>query len=313
VADLADLLDPGDLLVVNDTRVIPARLHLRKETGGAVEVLLLERRPEGGWEALVRPGRRVAVGARLTVEGGVGPTPLSVEVGPVLGDDGRRLVTLHHGADDVLDVLADLGEVPLPPYIHEPLADPDRYQTVFARHPGSVAAPTAGLHLTEAVLDRCRARGIDVVSIELVVGLGTFRPISAARVEDHPMHAERYRIPPETIDRVQAQVAARREGAPGSVVAVGTTVVRALEAWSATGAAEGATDLFIRDPFRFAVVDRLLTNFHVPRSSLLALVQALVGDRWRELYAEALAEGYRFLSFGDAMLLSGRTGRVDEP
>lgn len=313
VADLADLLDPGDLLVVNDTRVIPARLHLRKDTGGAVEVLLLERRPEGGWEALVRPSRRVPVGARLSVEGGIDGGPLTVEVGPVLGDDGRRLVTLHHEADDELDVLADLGEVPLPPYIHEPLADPDRYQTVFARRPGSVAAPTAGLHLTDEVLARCRARGIDIVSIDLVVGLGTFRPISVERVEDHPMHAERYRIPAETIDRVQAQVAARGRGAPGAVVAVGTTVVRALEAWAATGEAEGATSLFIRDPHRFAVVDRLLTNFHVPRSSLLALVHALVGDRWRELYAEALAEGYRFLSFGDAMLLSDRADSVDEP
>ena len=214
---------------------------------------------------------------------------------------------------DLDAAIARNGEVPLPPYIHEPLADPDRYQTVFARRPGSVAAPTAGLHLTDEVLARCRARGIDIVSIDLVVGLGTFRPISVERVEDPPMHAERYRIPAETNDRVQAQVAARGRGAPGAVVAGGTTVVRALEAWAATGAAEGATSLFIRDPHRFAVVDRLLTNFHVPRSSLLALVHALVGDRWRELYAEALAEGYRFLSFGDAMLLSDRADSVGAP
>jgi S-adenosylmethionine:tRNA ribosyltransferase-isomerase len=313
VADLADLLRPGDLLVVNDTRVIPARLHLRKDTGGAVEVLLLEHRPDGTWEALVRPSRRVAAGARLTSLGTVDGERLTVEVGPVLGSDGRRLVSLEHGGSDDFTVLADLGEVPLPPYIHAPLDDPDRYQTVFARRPGSVAAPTAGLHLTDDVLARCRARGIEVVSLDLVVGLGTFRPITAERVEDHPMHAERYRIPLATVERVQAQLAARRAGAPVGVVAVGTTVVRALESWAATGSAEGATDLFIRDPYPFAVVDRLLTNFHVPRSSLLALVHALVGDRWRDLYAEALDQDYRFLSFGDAMLLSRRAGSVVEP
>lgn len=313
VADLAELLQPGDLLVVNDTQVIPARLHLRKETGGLVEVLLLERRPDGAWEALVRPSRRVAVGARLGAPDTIGGERLTVEVGPVIGDDGRRLVTLDHGGTDDLEVLARRGEVPLPPYIHAPLTDPERYQTVFARRPGSVAAPTAGLHLTDDLLARCRARGVEVARIELVVGLGTFRPITAERVEDHPMHAERYRIPPATAERVQAQLAARRAGAPGAVVAVGTTVVRALESWAATDAPEGATDLFIRDPYPFAVVDRLLTNFHVPRSSLLALVHALVGPRWRDLYAEALEEGYRFLSFGDAMLLSRRAGSVGEP
>ncbi len=308
VADLADLLDPGDVLVVNDTRVIPARLHLRKPTGGAVEVLLLERRPEGWWEALVKPSRRVPAGTILSpadpgAEGGPAGG-LSVEVGEVLGDDGRRRVTVHGGTggrgdlDRDLAVLADFGEVPLPPYIHEPLADPDRYQTVFATHPGSVAAPTAGLHLTDAVLERCRAKGITVVRVELVVGLGTFRPITADRVEDHPMHAERYRIPLET----QAVLAGRPDA--GHVVAVGTTVVRALESWAATGEAAGATSLFIHGRYPFAVVDRLVTNFHVPRSSLLALVQSFIGPHWRDLYAEALAEQYRFLSFGDAMLLT---------
>jgi S-adenosylmethionine:tRNA ribosyltransferase-isomerase len=310
VADLADLLDPGDVLVVNDTRVIPARLRLRKPSGGAVEVLLLARRPEGGWEALVRPSRRVAAGTRLEV---VDPDPtapgpdLVVEVGAVLGDDGRRIVRLLHDAkpdrpagadpDEDLAVLDGVGEIPLPPYIHEPLADAERYQTVFARHPGSVAAPTAGLHLTDAVLDRCRAKGVTVAPIELVVGLGTFRPVQVERVEDHPMHAERYRIPEAT-----RELLAGRDPS-GRVVAVGTTVVRALESWAATGAAEDATSLFIRRGHHFAVVDRLLTNFHVPRSSLLALIDAFVGPRWRDLYATALAEGYRFLSFGDAMLL----------
>jgi S-adenosylmethionine:tRNA ribosyltransferase-isomerase len=296
VADLPDLLRAGDLLVVNDTRVIPARLHLRKDTGGAVEVLLLERRPEGHWEALVKPSRRVADGSLLRSPD---HPEVQVEVGPVLGDDGRRMVTVHGGADD-LAVLDVAGEVPLPPYIHEPLADPERYQTVFAHEPGSVAAPTAGLHLTDAVLNACRAKGVQVATVDLTVGLGTFRPITAERVEDHPMHAEHYRIPSETLDAVA--------GTEGQVVAVGTTVMRALESWAATGKAEDRTSLFIRDPYRFAVVDRLMTNFHVPRSSLLALVDAFTGPGWKDLYRTALADGYRFLSFGDAMLLDRRTG-----
>lgn len=303
VADLADLLDPGDLLVVNDTRVIPARLHLRKPSGGAVEVLLLERRPEGHWEALVKPSRRVPAGSVLAPATAVPGADLAVEVGEVLGDDGRRRVAVHGGTDDDLAVLARVGEVPLPPYIHEPLADPDRYQTVYAERPGSVAAPTAGLHLTEAVLHRCQAKGIGLARVELVVGLGTFRPIATDRVEDHPMHAERYRVPTAAQEAITA---ARADG--GAVVAVGTTVVRALESWAETGEAEAATSLFIHGERPFAVVDRLLTNFHVPRSSLLALVQAFVGPRWRDLYAVALADGYRFLSFGDAMLLRPLTG-----
>jgi S-adenosylmethionine:tRNA ribosyltransferase-isomerase len=295
VAELATLLDPGDLLVVNDTRVIPARLHLRKATGGAVEVLLLERRPEGHWEALVRPSRRVAPGTVLTAEAPQAGAALTVEVGAVLGDDGRRAVVVHGDTDDELALLDVAGEVPLPPYIHEPLDDPERYQTVFARRPASVAAPTAGLHLTDAVLAACQDRGIGLAKVELVVGLGTFRPITADVVADHPMHAETYAISPPTLEAI--------DRCQGSVVAVGTTVVRALESWAATGEAAGATSLFVRDPYPWQVVDRLLTNFHVPRSSLLALVHAFVGPRWRDLYATALAQQYRFLSFGDAMLL----------
>lgn len=301
VADLDALLGPGDVLVVNDTRVIPARLRLRKDSGGAVEVLLLERRPEAVadgtvWEALVRPGRRVPPGTRL-VPAVPGPAvaDAAVLVGEVLGPDGRRLVTLE-GPGDALDLLVGLGEVPLPPYIHEPLGDPERYQTVYADRPGSVAAPTAGLHLTDELLARCRERGVEVLTIELVVGLGTFRPVQTERVEDHPMHAEQYRIPASVAERLRAPIR-------GEIVAVGTTVVRALESWAVTGQEQGATSLFIHGEYDFALVDRLLTNFHVPRSSLLALVQAFTGSRWRDLYAEALAEGYRFLSFGDAMLL----------
>jgi S-adenosylmethionine:tRNA ribosyltransferase-isomerase len=199
--------------------------------------------------------------------------------------------------DDEEAALARHGELPLPPYIHEAPPDPERYQTVYARLPGSVAAPTAGLHLTEAVLDACRAAGAEVVTIDLAVGLGTFRPVTAERLEDHDMHEERYRVPPGTM------AACRRAG---RVVAIGTTAVRALETAAATGELEGRTRLLITPGHRWELVDVLLTNFHQPASTLLCLVESFVGPRWRELYDLALAEGYRFLSFGDAMLLERR-------
>jgi S-adenosylmethionine:tRNA ribosyltransferase-isomerase len=194
--------------------------------------------------------------------------------------------------------MEDNGEMPLPPYLTEPLADPQRYQTVFAREPGSVAAPTAGLHLTERLLDELEDKGIDVARVELRVGLATFRPISASRVAEHVMHSETYRIDPATWERIQKA---------NRVVAVGTTVVRTLEAAAATGELAGATELFIARGYDWKIVDRLLTNFHVPKSSLLVLVDAFVGPRWKDIYAAALGEGYRFLSFGDAMLLDRRT------
>ena len=184
--------------------------------------------------------------------------------------------------------------MPLPPYLHEGLTDPERYQTVYADRPGSVAAPTAGLHLTEELLRACRAAGAEVAHVDLAVGLDTFRPVTADRLEDHPVHAERYSVPAPTLAACRS---ARR------VVAVGTTTVRALESAAATGRLEGRTDLLITPGHRWQVVDALLTNFHLPRSTLLLLVEAFVGPRWRDLYAVALAEGYRFLSFGDAMLL----------
>ena len=287
VADLPSLVGPGDLLVVNDTRVIPARLRLHKATGGAVEVLLLERREGARWEALVRPSRRVPPGTTLS------DGDLRLEVGDDLGA-GRRSIEVLAG-DPVRH-----GEVALPPYIHRPLEDPERYQTVYARRAGSVAAPTAGLHVTTALLDACRAAGAEVAAVELVVGLATFRPITTDRVEDHPIHAEGYDVPADVLERCRA---AER------VVAVGTTVVRALESAARSGPS-GRTELFIHGDFEFRLVDRLLTNFHVPRSSLLALVDAFVGPRWRRLYGTALREGYRFLSFGDAMLLDRRWGRA---
>jgi S-adenosylmethionine:tRNA ribosyltransferase-isomerase len=304
VADLPAFVRAGDVVVVNSTRVLPARLRLIKPTGGAVEVLLLERLPSGEWEALVRPGRRVAAGTELAAGpdlrvrfGGPGPSGRgSGKEGP---GNGTRLVQLWtEGGVDELALLDRYGAVPLPPYITAPLADPERYQTVFADRPGSVAAPTAGLHLTPAVLDGCRGAGARIEMVDLVVGMGTFRPISARKVEDHHMHAERYRVSPGAMAACEE---ARSGG--GRVVAVGTTTARALESAALSGQLEGRTELFIHRPWRWRVADVLLTNFHLPRSSLLVLVDAFVGARWRALYDAALAAGYRFLSFGDAMLL----------
>ena len=289
VADLADLLEPGDLLVVNDTRVLPARIPLRRPTGGAAEVLLLEARDDGTWEALVRPSKKVPAGTLLTTDG------LTVEVGEDLGE-GRRVVRPDSGGRPLLDVLAEVGLPPLPPYIDEQIDDPERYQTVFADRPLSAAAPTAGLHLTDDVIAALGERGIEIATVELAVGLDTFRPVQVDRLDDHVMHSEWYSVPPATIEKI---------GAAKRVVAVGTTSVRALETWGTTGEPEGRSRIFIRRPYEWSVVDVLMTNFHLPRSTLLCLVDAFIGPRWRELYAAALTEDYRFLSFGDAMLLSG--------
>ncbi len=286
VRDLPDLVGPGDVVVVNSTRVLPARLHLRKSTGGAVEVLLLEEFEHGRWEALVRPGRKVAPGTEFAVD-----DDLRLVVGERLAD-GRRSIEVH--STDVLAALDRHGEVPLPPYITEALEDPERYQTVYADRPGSVAAPTAGLHLTPSLLDAIRGAGATIETVDLVVGLGTFRPITVTQVEDHVMHHERYEVRPETMAACDAA---------DRVVAIGTTTVRALESSARSGCTTGSTDLFLTPGDDFLVVDAMLTNFHLPRSSLLVLVEAFAGPHWRGLYREALASGYRFLSFGDAMLL----------
>ncbi|HLI02561.1 MAG TPA: tRNA preQ1(34) S-adenosylmethionine ribosyltransferase-isomerase QueA [Acidimicrobiales bacterium] len=293
VRDLPEMVGPGDVIVVNTSRVLPARLHLTKRTGGAAEVLLLEPDPAAGpdtWLALVRPGRRLAPGTELLAGDRV-----AVIVGERAGDGQRRVRLL------VDPTQADIGEIPLPPYIHQPLADPERYQTVYADQPGSVAAPTAGLHLTDEVIDRCRQRGATVAVVDLAVGLGTFRPVTAAKAEDHEMHTERYQVPASTMEACRT---ARR------VVAVGTTTVRALETAAATGNPEGRSQLFIHGHFHWKLVDVLLTNFHQPRSTLLLLLEAFYGPGWRDLYQVALDEGYRFLSFGDAMLVAGGRSRV---
>lgn len=290
--DLPELLGPGDALVLNNSRVMAARLRLRKATGGRVEVLLLEPGDDGWWSALVRPGRRVPPGTELWFE-----EAAVLEVGERIGEDGRRRVRPTGDPDALMD---RAGEVPLPPYVTGDLDDAERYQTVYADRPVSAAAPTAGLHLTEAVLDRCRAAGVEVCMLELAVGTATFTPVVTENLDDHVMHNESYRIPEITL---AACVRAER------VVAVGTTVVRALESAAATGSASCRTDLFIKPGHQFAVVDALLTNFHLPRSSLLALLAAFIGPRWSDLYATALAEDYRFLSLGDAMFCARNPGQ----
>jgi S-adenosylmethionine:tRNA ribosyltransferase-isomerase len=294
VSDLPELLQPGDLLVVNETRVIPARLKLTRLTGGAAEVLLLEaidpdRRV---WEALVRPGKKLKVGEHLFI----GDVPLiSIGERTPAGDTFWVHVL---GDADPLALLDQHGEMPLPPYITTTLEDPDRYQTVFAHEPGSAAAPTAGLHFTSELIDRLAAKGIERAAVELIVGLDTFQPISTENPLDHPMHTERYRVPPETMEACRRT---REQG--GRVVAVGTTAVRALESAAKFAELSGRTNLFIHQGFDWQLVDVLMTNFHLPKTTLLMMIDAFIGPVWRDLYTEALDEGYRFLSFGDAMLL----------
>lgn len=292
VGNLAEYLRPGDVVVVNNTRVLAARLFVTKPTGGRVEVFLLE--PTGRpseWRAMISPGKRVAVGTKLTLDGEV-----MVVAGERL-EDGLRLVTL---ADDAIE---RAGQIPLPPYITSELADSERYQTMFAEQVGSVAAPTAGLHFT---LEMCRSlneRGVDIESVELRVGIGTFRPIRTERITDHEMHAETYAIDQDTWDKI-----CRTRANGGRVVAVGTTVVRALESAAAFGALSGSTSLFIDRSHRWQVVDVLLTNFHMPKSSLLVLVDSFHPGRWVDLYQKALDSGFSFLSFGDCMLVERTSG-----
>ncbi len=296
VSDLPDILRPGDLLVVNETKVLPARLPLRRSTGGAAEVLMLE--PFDGarttWEALVRPAKRLKVGEVLYA---ADDTPV-VEIGERTPAGDTFTVSLL-GSVDSLGLLDEFGEMPLPPYITERLDDPDRYQTVYAREPGSAAAPTAGLHFTPELLAALAERGVEHAKVELVVGLDTFRPITEDNPLHHRMHTERYRVPAETMERCRA---AQR------IVAVGTTTVRSLESAAATGELEGRTDIFIHEGFDWQVVDLMMTNFHMPRTTLLMMIDAFAGPRWRDLYADALREHYRFLSFGDAMLLDRHAG-----
>jgi S-adenosylmethionine:tRNA ribosyltransferase-isomerase len=300
--DLPGLLAPGDLVVVNRSRVIPARLLGRRASGGQAEILLLRGRGDGRWEAMVRPGRHLRPGQRVSVD-----EDLSVVVeSEALAADGRRQVRLLSRRRDVVAGLERCGHTPLPPYIRRPdrPLDRERYQTVYAREAGSIAAPTAGLHFTPAVLARLRERGIETAEVVLHVGPGTFHPVTAERVEDHVVEPEPFSVPQETADAIAA---ARARG--GRVVAVGTTTVRVLETVARDGggieARDGEAGLVIVPGFAFRVVDALVTNFHLPRSSLLLLVAAFAGrERVLGAYAAALEEGYRFYSYGDAMLIA---------
>jgi S-adenosylmethionine:tRNA ribosyltransferase-isomerase len=294
VSDIVDELREGDLLVVNDSKVIPARLRLQRASGGVAEVLLLDPLDDTRrtWEAMVRPARKLRVGERL-----LGPTGVElVEIGrrTAAGDTTEVAIV---GDGDPLAILAEFGEMPLPPYITTRLEHQGRYQTVYASRPASSAAPTAGLHFTPALLERIEAMGIPIARVELVVGLDTFKPVSEADPRRHQIHTERYRVMPEVLDRCRT---AKR------VVAVGTTSVRALETAATTGMHEGRSQLFIHRPYEWQVVDLLMTNFHLPRTTLLMMIDAFVGDRWRRLYETAIDQQYRFLSFGDAMLLDRR-------
>jgi S-adenosylmethionine:tRNA ribosyltransferase-isomerase len=300
-AELPELLAAGDLVVVNRSRVIPARLLGRRAKGGEAEILLVRDRGEGRWEAMVRPGRHLRPGQRVTID-----EDLSVMVeSEALDESGRRQVRLLSKRRDIEGALERCGHTPLPPYIRRPdrPADRERYQTVYAREVGSVAAPTAGLHFTAALLTRLRERGVERAEVVLHVGPGTFQPVKAARVEDHRVAPEPYAVPPETAAAVRST---RARG--GRVVAVGTTTARTLE--SAAGsdgtvaAGEGETGLVIVPGHRFRALDALLTNFHLPRSSLLLLVAAFAGrEAVLRAYAEAVRLRYRFYSYGDAMLV----------
>ena len=295
--DVIDYLNPGDVLVVNETKVIPARLYGVRSGGGVCEVLLLKQLGPKRWETLVRPGKKLKPGAEVSFGGGRLKATMveTTEIG------GRIVDFACEGSFEA--ALDELGEMPLPPYIHERLADRDRYQTVYARQQGSAAAPTAGLHFTPELMERIRARGVEIVPVLLHVGLGTFRPVRVENIEEHHMHTEYFEVTPEAAEKINA---ARERG--GRIVAVGTTSVRTLE--SAAGddgrllPMRGETDIFIKPGYRARMVDALITNFHLPGSTLIMLVSALY-DREHILaaYGEAVKDGYRFFSFGDAMLI----------
>jgi len=312
--NLPDYLEPGDLLVHNESRVIPARLFARKPTGGKVEILLLRQRTPSTWHALVK-GKRVRVGLRLALLDGPDGSPIGTQAEVVEeGERGERTLAF---AQPALTLAGQVGVTPLPPYIHTPLEDAERYQTIYARVPGSAASSTAGLHFTPELLLRLREMGVRSAFVTLHIGLDTFRPVGEDDIEDHPMHTEYCSLTPEVAQQVNQ---ARLEG--HRVVAVGTTSVRTLETaalaavggdgepcadgcpWRQVAAFEGDTDLFITPGFRFRAVDGLITNFHLPRSTLLMLVAAFASKELLDrAYAEAIEQQYRFYSFGDAMLI----------
>ncbi len=300
--DIEDLLEPGDLLVVNNSRVLPARLFGQKEgTGSNIEFLLLEQKEKDIWETLVKPGRRAKTGAKFSFGGGV----LQAEVLDVV-EGGNRIVRFSYQGN-FFDVLDQIGQMPLPPYIKQKLENKERYQTVYSKDPGSAAAPTAGLHFTPELMERLREKGVGIASVTLHVGLGTFRPVKEDDITKHLMHSEHYLLPEETAEAI------RRTKANGKrVIAVGTTSCRTLESvgtfYGQIQAAEGYTDIFIYPGYPFQVIDGLITNFHLPESTLIMLVSAFAGyENTMHAYQEAVREQYRFFSFGDAMFITSRT------
>lgn len=294
--EICDYLKAGDVLVVNRTRVLPARLYAHTANGGRVEVLLLKRLNLDEWEVLVRPGKKCRIGAKLTVNG-----ELSLEVTGVTETGERHVKFFYEGAFE--DVLSRVGSMPLPPYIHEKLENPERYQTVYSRENGSAAAPTAGLHFTPELLDKIRAAGVEIAEVLLHVGLGTFRPVKEENITDHVMHSEYYEVSEEAAETVNR---AKREGR--RVIAVGTTSVRTLETVADDNgllhACKGETQIFLYPPYRMKCVDALITNFHLPESTLLMLVSCLCSrEEILSIYETAVKERYRFFSFGDAMFI----------
>ena len=299
--DIIDELDEGDALILNDTKVLPARLYGAKEdTGGAIEFLLLHKHTLDTWEVILKPGRRAKKGARFVFGNG----ELKAEILDIV-NDGNRLVKFYY--DGVFEEILDrLGEMPLPPYIHKKLGDKNRYQTVYAKNPGSAAAPTAGLHFTPELLEKIKNKGVNIGYVTLHVGLGTFRPVKTEDIADHKMHSEFYILPSETADLVNKTKASGKR-----VVSVGTTATRVLETAGMNGLplteTTGWTDIFIYPGKEFHVIDALITNFHLPESTLIMLVSALAGrENVLSAYKTAVEEKYRFFSFGDAMLIGRR-------
>lgn len=296
--NIVDYLNEGDCLVINDTKVIPARLYGNKVgTDARIEILLLKRRDNDVWETLVKPGKKCRPGTEISFGDGI----LTGKVTDVV-DDGNRLIQFEY--EGIFEEILDrLGQMPLPPYITHKLKDKNRYQTVYAKHDGSAAAPTAGLHFTKELLSEIEAKGVKIAKVTLHVGLGTFRPVKVENITEHHMHSEFYMVDKEEADKINET---KKSG--GRVISVGTTSLRTLESVADENgfvkAGSGWTDIFIYPGYKFKVIDRLITNFHLPESTLLMLVSALAGkDNIMNAYAEAVKEGYRFFSFGDAMFI----------
>ncbi len=295
--DILDYLKPGDCLVRNNTKVIPARIYGKKETGANVEFLLLNNIEGDIWEAIVRPGNKLHVGTKVTFGEGL----LNAEILEVMEGGTRKVKFTYNGIFN--EILDQIGLMPLPPYIHEELKEKDRYQTVYAKYQGSAAAPTAGLHFTEELLEKIKEKGIEIANVTLHVGIGTFRPVKVEKIEEHHMHSEHYYIKKEDAEKINN---AKKNG--GRIISVGTTSCRVLESIADENGfvkeTEGDTSIFIYPGYKFKCIDALITNFHLPESTLLMLVSALAGkDYIMKAYKEAVEQKYRFFSFGDAMFI----------